>query len=239
MAQLECKNLSLGYETGIVIQSLSFRIDAGEYLCIEGENGAGKSTLIKAILGLKKPSSGEIVFSGVGKGEMGYLPQQTQVQKDFPASVMEVVLSGFAGSGSGFFHTKAEKAEALEKLRRLGIEDLAGRCYRELSGGQQQRVLLARAICGAKKILVLDEPVAGLDPMATENMYGIIRDLNEKDGITIIMVSHDVKVASGYATHILKLTSDGYEIFRNRQSKEQKRRRQDASERAGMEEKRP
>lgn len=232
MAQLECKNLSLGYETGMVINRLNFRVDAGEYLCIEGENGAGKSTLLKAILGLKKPVAGDIIFDGVGKGEIGYLPQQTQVQKDFPASVMEVVLSGFAGSGSGrIFHTKAEKTEALEKLKRLGIEELSGRCYRELSGGQQQRVLLARAICGAKKILILDEPVAGLDPSATENMYSIIRELNENDGITIIMVSHDVQVASGYATHILRLTSDGYEIFRNRQSKAQKKRRAESLER--------
>ncbi len=225
MAQLECKNLSLGYESGAIIQRLNFRVDKGEYFCIEGENGAGKSTLLKAILGLKKALSGEIVFNDVSRGEIGYLPQQTLIQRDFPAAVREVVLSGFTGGmGHRFFYTRKEKEEAFNNMKRLGIEQFADKCYRELSGGQQQRVLLARAICGAKKILVLDEPVAALDPAATANMYEIIDDLNREDGTTIIMVSHDVQVATGYATHVLKLTSDGYEIYRGRKNKERKLR---------------
>lgn len=226
MALLECKNLSLGYENGAIIKSMSFRINAGEYLCIEGENGAGKSTLIKAILGLKKPLGGEIILDGVKSSELGYLPQQTHVQRDFPASVYEVVISGFAGGlGSRFFYSKKEKELALAAIERLGMSEFVHRCYRDLSGGQQQRVLLARAICGAKKILVLDEPVAGLDPIATKNMYDIINELNRKEGLTIIMVSHDVEVATGYATQVLKLTSDGYSIFRPRQTKQQKSER--------------
>jgi len=226
MALLECKNLSLGYENGAIINRMSFRINAGEYLCIEGENGAGKSTLIKAILGLKKPLEGEIIMDDVLQSEVGYLPQQTHIQKDFPASVYEVVISGFAGGlGSRFFYSREEKELAKKALERLGMSEFAHRCYRDLSGGQQQRVLLARAICGAKKILVLDEPVAGLDPIATKNMYDIINELNRKEGLTIIMVSHDVEVATGYATQVLKLTSDGYSIFRPRQTKQQKAER--------------
>lgn len=226
MALLECKNLSLGYENGAIISRMNFRINAGEYLCIEGENGAGKSTLIKAILGLKRPLEGEIIMDGVKQSELGYLPQQTHVQRDFPASVYEVVLSGFAGGlGSRCFYTKSEHEMADRALERLNMSEYKRRCYRELSGGQQQRVLLARAICGAKKILVLDEPVAGLDPIATKNMYEIISELNHKEGITIIMVSHDVEVATGYATQVLKLTSDGYSIFRPRQTKQQKAER--------------
>ena len=226
MALIECKNLSLGYENGAIISRMNFRVNAGEYLCIEGENGAGKSTLIKAILGLKRPLEGEIIMDGVLQSELGYLPQQTHVQRDFPASVYEVVISGFAGGlGGRCFYSKAEHAMAKRAIERLEMTEYTKRCYRELSGGQQQRVLLARAICGAKKILVLDEPVAGLDPVATKNMYDIINELNRKEGLTIIMVSHDVEVATGYATQVLKMTSDGYSIFRPRQTKQQKAER--------------
>lgn len=204
MSQLICKDLTLGYEGKIVTERLNFQINAGDYLCIVGENGAGKSTLIKALLGLKTPMSGKITVSdGLKPTEIGYLPQQTVVQKDFPASVKEIVLSGCLNKCSFRpFYGKAEKTLCEKQLKRMNIENLAKRCYRELSGGQQQRVLLARALCAAEKMLLLDEPVAGLDPKVTREMYELIENLN-KEGITIIMVSHDIAAAVKYATHIL------------------------------------
>ena len=211
MAQLTCENLSLGYEGKSIVQNLSFTVNAGDYLCIVGENGSGKSTLMKTILGLLKPMEGSVATGdGLAAREIGYLPQQTVVQRDFPASVREVVMSGFQGScGLRPFYTRAEKRRAEENMEKMGITDLADRCYRELLGGQQQRALLARALCATKKMLLLDEPVAGLDPMVTSEMYALIKSLN-REGITIIMISHDVDAALKFATHILHI---GDEIF--------------------------
>ncbi len=210
MSQLTCRELSLGYEGKEIISNLSFHVNAGDYLCIVGENGSGKSTLMKTILGLRKPMKGEIITGdGLRSREIGYLPQQTVVQKDFPASVKEIVLSGFQGRcGLRPFYTKAEKRVAMENIRKMGIEDLKNRCYRELSGGQQQRVLLARALCATKKMLLLDEPVAGLDPIVTADMYSLIESLNKNEGITIIMISHDISAALKYATHILHISDE-------------------------------
>lgn len=207
--QLECKNLTLGYEGSIVTEGINFNVNEGDYLYILGENGSGKSTLIKALLGLKSQMSGEINLpGGLGRNEIGYLPQQTVVQRDFPASVKEIVLSGcITRSGLRPFFNAAEKKLAAEMMKRLEIEDLSGRCYRELSGGQQQRVLLARALCAARKLLLVDEPVTGLDPKAANEMYELIADLNKNDGITIIMVSHDINAAVKYASHILHIGS--------------------------------
>ena len=208
MSQLICSDVSLGYEGRTVTKNLDFNVEAGDYLCIVGENGAGKSTLIKALLGLKAPMSGNIVTGdGLKPDEIGYLPQQTVVQKDFPASVKEIVLSGCLNkSGMRPFFTKEQKALAEIQMEKMGISDLAKRCYRELSGGQQQRVLLARALCAASKMLLLDEPVAGLDPKVTREMYELIYKLNREDGITVIMVSHDIAAAVKYATHILHVS---------------------------------
>lgn len=208
MAQIICKDVSLGYESGIVAEQLNFEVNGGDYLCIVGENGAGKSTLMKVLLNLKSPSSGKIITGdGLKQTEIGYLPQQTVVQKDFPASVWEIVLSGCLNQcGLRPFYNIKEKQLALENMERLGIANLSKRCYRELSGGQQQRVLLARALCATKKILLLDEPVAGLDPKATLEMYELIHRLNKKDGITVIMVSHDMEATIKYATHILHIS---------------------------------
>ena len=206
-ALLKCENVSLGYEGDVVTKNLNFTVNSGDYLCIVGENGSGKSTLIKALLGLKPQLSGNISLCGeVGKNEIGYLPQQTMVQRDFPASVREIVQSGCMNR-CGFrpFYSKEEKKLAHDMMRRLEIEPLAKRCYRELSGGQQQRVLLARALCAARKMILLDEPVTGLDPKATNEMYELIGSLNKKDGITVIMVSHDMNAAVRYATHILHI----------------------------------
>ncbi|MGN0782883.1 MAG: metal ABC transporter ATP-binding protein [Christensenellales bacterium] len=205
MAYLTVKNLSVGYENRVVAENIDFVVNQGDYLCIVGENGSGKSTLMKTLLGLKTPTSGEIVFGdGLKRNEIGYLPQQTAVQRDFPASVYEVVLSGCVGkNGWRPFYSGADKALAKENIEKMGITELANRCYRELSGGQQQRVLLARALCATKKILLLDEPVAGLDPRVTVEMYHTIAQLNA-DGVTIIMISHDI-AAVKYASHVLHI----------------------------------
>lgn len=211
MAQLTCENLTLGYEGREIISDLSFSVNSGDYLCIVGENGSGKSTLMKTILGLHSPMKGKITTGdGLKQTGIGYLPQQTLVQKDFPASVREIVISGFQGKcGLRPFYTKEEKRQALENMKKMRIDDLQKRCYRELSGGQQQRVLLARALCATKSMLLLDEPVAGLDPRVTAEMYSMISQLH-KEGITVIMISHDIEAALRYATHILHI---GREVF--------------------------
>ena len=207
MSQLTCQNLRVSYDGKSVLQDLSFEIFAGDYLCIVGENGSGKSTLMKTLLGLQPPISGRILTGdGLRKNEIGYLPQQTVVQKDFPASVREIVLSGCQGRyGSRPFYNKEEKQLAEENIRKMQIDKLSKRCYRELSGGQQQRVLLARALCATQKMLLLDEPVSGLDPKVTAEMYRLIDELNHRDGITIIMISHDIAAAVKYASHILHI----------------------------------
>ena len=205
MTLIQCCDLSLGYEGKCVLSHLELSVQEGDYLAIVGENGAGKSTLLKGILGLIRPTGGHIHFHLPPK-EIGYLPQQTPIQRDFPASVMEVVLSGLlAAKGYAPFYTRADRETALAKLRLLGAEDLANRCYRELSGGQQQRVLLARALCATRKMLLLDEPVSGLDPKVTAEMYALIEKLNREDGITVIMISHDIAAAVKYASHILHI----------------------------------
>lgn len=212
MALLTCRDLSLGYEGKAILQHVSFEVNAGDYLCIVGENGSGKTTLMKTILGLRKPLSGTVATGdGLRQSEIGYLPQQTLVQRDFPASVKEIVLSGCQGrQGMRPFYSRADRQLAKENIRRMGLEALANRCYRELSGGQQQRVLLARALCATRKLLLLDEPVAGLDPKVTAELYAIIRSLNRQEGITVIMISHDLGAALAHATHILHIGSTVY-----------------------------
>ncbi len=206
MPQLICQNLKLGYSDKIIIEDLSFQVNKGEYLCIVGENGAGKSTLMKTILGLQKPLGGSVrTGDALEQNEIGYLPQQTLVQRDFPATVQEIVLSGCLNRlGKRPFYSKVEKDLAKENMARVEITDLGKRCYRELSGGQQQRVLLARALCATRKMLLLDEPVSGLDPKVTKEMYELISKLN-KDGTTIIMISHDINSVEQQATHILHI----------------------------------
>lgn len=209
MAQLVCQGLCLGYDGKEILHDLNFEVNAGNYLCIVGENGSGKSTLMRTILGLQPPLSGKVsTGDGLVQNEIGYLPQQTLVQRDFPATVREIVLSGCQGQcGLRPFYSKAEKALAEANMERMGVTHLAKRCYREMSGGQQQRVLLARALCATKKMLLLDEPVSGLDPVVTAEMYQLIASLNRQDGITIIMISHDMGAALTWATHILHLGS--------------------------------
>lgn len=208
MALLTAQNVTLGYDNTTVVEDLNFEVNSGDYLCIVGENGSGKTTLMKTILRLKNSLSGKI-FTGEGlrQNEIGYLPQQTEVQRDFPASVWEIVLSGCLNKcGIRPFYSKKEKMLARENMERMGIAHLEKRCYRELSGGQQQRVLLARALCATSKMLLLDEPVAGLDPKATAELYELIDKLNKEYGITVIMISHDISAAVKYASHILHIS---------------------------------
>lgn len=211
MSILTGSHLALGYEGKQIINDISFEINKGDYLCIIGENGAGKSTLMKTILGLLAPIKGSIQFDeGLKKEEIGYLPQQTIVQKDFPASVEEIVLSGCQGRmGLRPFYSKEEKKLASENMERMNIGHLSKKCYRELSGGQQQRVLLARALCATQKLLLLDEPVSGLDPMTMAELYDLIKRLND-EGITVIMISHDIDAAINYASHILHVGHNSF-----------------------------
>jgi zinc transport system ATP-binding protein len=207
MALITCQDASFAYEGNIAVSGLNFEVHSGDYMCIVGENGSGKSTLLKGLLRLKAPQRGSVLMSdGLALNEIGYLPQQTAAQKDFPASAYEVVLSGRLGArGILPFYSKKDKAVAEENIGRMDVGSLRNRCYRELSGGQQQRVLLARALCAAKKLLLLDEPVAGLDPVVTQELYGLIDKINRETGITVVMVSHDIHSAVKYASHILHL----------------------------------
>ena len=210
MALLTIQDLTLGYDGHVIVDRLNFHVNTGDYLCIVGENGSGKTTLMKALLHLQEPISGQIVMGdGLKRNEIGYLPQMTVVQKDFPASVKEIILSGFQGRcGLRPFYSREEKIQAETNMERMALKDLGGRCYRELSGGQQQRVLLARALCATRKLLVLDEPVAGLDPKMTAEMYALIRRLNREAGLTVLMISHDLAAALQEATHILHVSNE-------------------------------
>lgn len=210
MAQIICKDLSLGYENETICEGINIEIKKGDYLCIVGDNGSGKSTLTKTLLSLMPVRSGSITFGdGVSARDIGYLPQQSELQKDFPASVEEVVLSGCTSRlGKKFFMGRAERLDAIQNMKMMNVYDLAKKSYRTLSGGQMQRVLLARALCAANKILILDEPVSGLDPHATADMYETIHHLNKHTGITIIMVTHDIENALRDATAVLQISKE-------------------------------
>lgn len=211
MRLLTAENLSVGYEGKSVAEKISFTVNSGDYLCIVGENGAGKSTLMKTLLSLKAPLSGKLeTDKSLLKGRIGYLPQQTEVQKGFPATAFEIVLSGFVSKrGLCPFYSKAQKKQALEWLSRLEIEGLKNKSYKKLSGGQQQRVLLARALCAADRLILLDEPTAGLDPFVTKSMYSLISSLNRENGMTVIMITHDLEAALRCSSHILQITHTG------------------------------
>ena len=204
---ITCDHMDLGYENQDAVLDVTIQVDAGDYLCIVGENGSGKSTLIKGILGLLKPTGGTLtVAEELKKSGLGYLPQQTAAQRDFPAAVWEVVLSGCLKRRQNRpFYSAAERELAKLNMEKLGITDLKDQCYRELSGGQQQRVLIARALCATDKLLILDEPITGLDPSAIQDFYHLVERLNKKDGVAIVMVTHDLKNVLPYASKILHL----------------------------------
>lgn len=206
MALLTVKDLTIGYESRVVLKNLNFSVKEGDYLCIVGENGCGKTTLMKTLVHLNDPLGGQIELGdGLKKNEIGYLPQQTDVQKDFPASVEEIVLSGCQSRcGLRPFYNREDKRLARDNMERMGVLALRRRCFRELSGGQQQRVLLSRALCATQKLLFLDEPVSGLDPRVSAQLYDLITSLN-REGITIIMISHDLDAALERASHILHI----------------------------------
>lgn len=206
MALIKCEDLTIGYDRNLLVEGLSFHVNSGEHLCIVGENGSGKTTLMRTVLRQNKPISGKITYGdGLKPTHIGYLPQQTPAQKDFPASAYEIVLSGCLNSCHALpFYTKAQRLLAKEKMELLKISDLEKRCYRELSGGQQQRVLLARALCATSKLILLDEPVAGLDPQSTADMYRAIDSLKSED-ISVIMISHDSNELLSHATHVLHI----------------------------------
>ncbi|MBE6963894.1 MAG: ATP-binding cassette domain-containing protein [Ruminococcaceae bacterium] len=208
---ITCRDVSLGYEGQSVLEHLDLTIHAGDYLCIVGDNGSGKSTLLRGLLGLLSPLSGTIERSAeLQKGAVGYLPQQTKAQRDFPATVMEVVLSGCLNrKGMRIFYSAAEKSAALMNMGKLGILELKDKSYRDLSGGQQQRVLLARALCAATGLLILDEPITGLDPAAAQDLYKTLSYLNEKEGMAIVMVTHDLKAALQSARTVLHIGHRG------------------------------
>lgn len=197
--------MTVGYDGNAVSEGITFEVNKGDYLCIVGENGAGKSTLMKTLLRLISPVSGSLVYNDLKPGEIGYLPQQTIIQKDFPATVEEIVLSGtLTREGRHIFYSKKDRMIAKENMEKMNILDISHKCYRNLSGGQQQRVLLTRALCATEKLLILDEPVNGLDPKVTAEFYSLVKKLNA-DGISIIMVSHDMMAAITYASHILHI----------------------------------
>ncbi len=200
MKLIEVKNVRLAYDGVTILDNINFSVNRGDYFCIVGENGSGKSTLMRAILSLKPVSGGEIIMNGIKSSEIGYLPQRMNSRRDFPASIYEVVISGCGGST--LFYRSEHKKKAAAAIERVGLTGMEKRCFSELSGGQAQRVLLARALCAAKSLILLDEPVAGLDPEATADMYNCIESLN-RDGMTVIMISHDIASVLKYATNIL------------------------------------
>lgn len=204
---LKCEHVDFGYENYDVVKNVSMEINEGDYLCIVGENGSGKSTLMKGLLGLLKPTGGLLTLSGdLKKSGIGYLPQQTPAQKDFPATVWEVVISGCLGKrGNRPFYSGAEKEKADMNMERLGIMDLKKSCYRDLSGGQKQRTLIARALCATDKLLILDEPITGLDPSTAQDFYQVIRHLNREENVAVLMVSHDIQNIVVQANKILHL----------------------------------
>lgn len=209
MELIKCENLSMAYEGVTAVNNISFTLDEGDYLCILGENGSGKSTLIKGILGLKQSTSGSIEFKGIKQRQIGYLPQQNALQKDFPATVQEVILSGCLNScGWRPFYGKKQKQVMEECIEHLHLNPIRKKSFRDLSGGQQQRVLIARALCATDKLLLLDEPVTGLDPIVTIELYELIKHLNQAHGVSVIMISHDVDSAIKYSNKILHVTRE-------------------------------
>ena len=214
MALMAMKDVTIAFEGTVAVDRVSFEVNPGDYLVIVGENGSGKSTLIRAMLGLVRPRSGSIAYGdGLVKNRIGYLPQQTAAQRDFPASVEEVVLSGCVNRmGTRCFFDKSDRQKAEANMALLDVLKYRKKSFRTLSGGQQQRTLLARALCATDAMLLLDEPVTGLDPAAAAELYDVIRDLNRKHGVAVVMVSHDLGGAMRDANKVLVMNR-GMDFF--------------------------
>lgn len=194
MAILTAKKVKIGFGENVVIKDASFSLDEGDFACVVGTNGSGKSTLIKAILGLIKPMSGTIEYGeGLTQTTIGYLPQETRPDANFPATVEEIVLSGCLGHMKMRpFYCHKEHEHVRESLRTLGIDELAKASFMKLSGGQKQKVLLARSLSATKKLLILDEPSNNLDYKSRKDFYKTLKKLNSEQGLTIIMITHDL-----------------------------------------------
>ncbi len=203
MSVLELKNVKFSYTQEIeILKGISFKIEKGEFVAIVGENGSGKSTLLKCILGLNKVTSGTLEMNE----RAGYLPQIDDIQTNFPATIEEIVLSGtIVNNPNKIFYTKQDKIKAEEILKELELFDMRKKCFNELSGGQRQRVLIARALCSTENLLILDEPVNGLDPKIVNQIYKLLGKLNKEKNITIIMVSHDIDRSLKYATRVIEI----------------------------------
>lgn len=210
MNLIEIKDLNFSYPTKAnTLKQINFNVKKGKFTCIFGENGSGKSTLIKCVLGLYKDYTGTITK----ECKIGYLPQKSEIQAQFPATVEEVVLSGtIANNIKNIFYKKEDKENANEIMKKLGIYDIKKKNFADLSGGQQQRVLIARSLCMAKDLIVLDEPTNGLDPSIANQIYTLLDNLKNTEELTILMVSHDVERALKYADNVIEL-KDGKVIF--------------------------
>ena len=197
MSLIKIENASLGYEGKTVVNDISVDIKEKDYICIVGENGSGKTTLMKALLGLLKPLSGSITYSdGLKQNEIGYLPQSSDIQRDFPASVQEVVLSGCLNKKHTFFYSKEQKKTAAENMKLTGIYDLRKKCFRELSGGQRRRIDIARALLHRPQLLILDEPTTGLDPQTRKLLGDVVNDLRKNESMTVLLTTHYMEEAA-------------------------------------------
>ena len=208
MSLIELKNLTLGYEKDIILKNINLSIEENDFICIVGPNGSGKSTLIKGILGLIKPIKGKVIYNGLKQNYIGYMPQETKVDSNFPASVLEIVMSGTLNQYKNIFYNKEQKEIALNNLKILGIEKLKDNSFCDLSGGQRQKVLLARSLCATSKLLILDEPSNNLDSKSKNELYKTIVDLNKNHNITIIMITHDLDHDNLIGNKILSLRED-------------------------------
>lgn len=209
MTLIELKNLSLGYDNHIVLKNINMTIEENDFICIVGPNGSGKSTLIKGILGLIKASKGKVIYHNLKQNFIGYMPQETKIDSNFPASVYEIVLSGTLNRlGLKSFYSKKEKEIADNNLKILGIEKLKDKNFCDLSGGQRQKVLLARSLCATSKLLILDEPSNNLDTKSKQELYKTIIDLNKNHNITVIMITHDLDHDNLIGNKILSLRED-------------------------------
>ena len=206
MSLIEIRNLSLGYDKDIILKHVNLDIEENDFICIVGPNGSGKSTLVKGILGLIKPIKGKVKYNGLKQNFIGYMPQETKVDANFPASVFEIVLSGTLNSEKyKMFYTKSQKETAMNNMKLLGIEKLKNKSFCDLSGGQRQKVLLARSLSATTKLLILDEPSNNLDSKSKSELYKTIIDLNKNHGITVIMITHDLDHDNLIGNKILSL----------------------------------